>query len=146
MTAVKLAFRRNSGQFGDIFTDVTTWSNRTVADDVSQLKQRSQVHILLQKNMFNLLQMWSIVIMLEEKVALNPAIQNAQLRNIHWKGIFKFLEGKCRRIISRGAGPRERSVTICEDRPNKRSCMHSNSLLTSIASLFLRIILALAMQ
>ena len=35
MTAVKLALRRNSGKFGDVFTDVTTWSNRTVADDVS---------------------------------------------------------------------------------------------------------------
>ena len=35
MTAVKLALRMNSGKVGDVFTDVTSWSNRTVADDVS---------------------------------------------------------------------------------------------------------------
>ena len=35
MTAVKLGLRRNSGKFDDGFTDVTTWSNITVADDVS---------------------------------------------------------------------------------------------------------------
>ena len=35
MTAVKLPFRIYSGKVGDVFTDVTSWSNRTVADDVS---------------------------------------------------------------------------------------------------------------
>ena len=40
-----------------------------------------------------------IVILLERKGAAEPCYTNAHLRNVHWKGIFKFLEGKCRRIF-----------------------------------------------
>ena len=42
---------------------------------------------------------WLIVILLERKGAAEPCYTNADLRNVHWKGIFKFLEGKCRRIF-----------------------------------------------
>ena len=40
-----------------------------------------------------------IVILLERKGAAEPCYTNAHLRNVHWKGIFKFLEGKCRHIF-----------------------------------------------
>ena len=40
-----------------------------------------------------------IVILLERKGAAEPCYTNAHLRNVHWKGICKFLEGKCRRIF-----------------------------------------------
>ena len=47
----------------------------------------------------NVPQNWLIVILLERKGAAEPCYTNADLRNVHWKGIFKFLEGKCRRIF-----------------------------------------------
>ena len=47
----------------------------------------------------NVPQNWLIVILLERKGAAEPCYTNAHLRNVHWKGIFKFLEGKCRRIF-----------------------------------------------
>ena len=37
--------------------------------------------------------------LLERKGAAEPCYTNAHLRNVHWKGIFNFLEGKCRRIF-----------------------------------------------
>ena len=40
-----------------------------------------------------------IVILLERKGAVEPCYTNAHLRNVHWKGIFILLEGKCRRIF-----------------------------------------------
>ena len=48
----------------------------------------------------NVPQNWLIVILLERihVGAAKPCYTNAHLRNVHWKGIFKSLEGKCRRI------------------------------------------------
>ena len=38
----------------------------------------------------NVPQNWLIVILLERKGAAEPCYTNAHLRNVHWKGIFKF--------------------------------------------------------
>ena len=40
-----------------------------------------------------------IVILLERKCATEPCYTNAHLRNILWKDLFKYLEGKCRPIF-----------------------------------------------
>ena len=47
----------------------------------------------------NFPQTWLIVILLERKDAAEPCYTNARIKNILWKGTFKYLEGKCRRIF-----------------------------------------------
>ena len=68
-------------------------TNLTVAETVIAKAKIISAFIATEEEV-NVPQNWLIVILLERKGAAEPCYTN-----VHWKGIFKFLEGKCRRIF-----------------------------------------------